>query len=121
MLQTSYEILISDWCSDVCSSDLGSSEYFLPIPRGISGGFIAGDLIWSTYRIYAAAFAAAMIGVLWMFLNKTPYGAVITAGAHESEMVRALHRKSVVSGKSVYVRVNFGCSLNTKKKYKNML
>src|SRR3546814_4724518 len=40
----------------------GSSEYFLPIPRGISGGFIAGDLIWSTYRIYAAAFAAAMIG-----------------------------------------------------------
>src|SRR3546814_2729634 len=90
MLQTSYEILISDWCSDVCSSDLGSSEYFLPIPLGISGGFIAGDLIWSTYRIYAAAFAAAMIGVLWMFLNKTPYGAVIKAGAHDSEMVRAL-------------------------------
>jgi branched-subunit amino acid ABC-type transport system permease component len=68
----------------------GSSEYALPVPRTISGGFIYADLIYSTYRIYAAAFAAAMIGVLWLFLNKTPYGAVIKAGAHDSEMVRAL-------------------------------
>ena len=68
----------------------GSSEYFLPVPQGISGGFIFADLIYSTYRIYAAVFAAAMIGVLWVFLNKTPYGAVIKAGAHDSEMVRAL-------------------------------
>lgn len=68
----------------------GSSEYYLPTPKGISGGFIFGDLIYSTYRIYAAAFAAAMIGLLWVFLNKTPYGAVIKAGAHDSEMVRAL-------------------------------
>ena len=68
----------------------GSSEYYLPIPRGISGGFIFGDLIYSTYRIYAALFSAAMIGLLWAFLNKTPYGAVIKAGAHDSEMVRAL-------------------------------
>ena len=68
----------------------GPSEYFLPIPKAISGGFIFGDLIYSTYRIYAAIFAAAMIGLLWLFLNKTPYGAVIKAGAHDSEMVRAL-------------------------------
>lgn len=68
----------------------GSSEYYLPVPREISGGFIAGDLIYSTYRIYAAFAAAALIGVLWLFLNRTPYGAVIKAGAHDSEMVRAL-------------------------------
>ena len=68
----------------------GSSEYALPIPRGISGGFIFGDLIYSTYRIYAAIFAMGMIGLLWLFLNRTPYGAVIKAGAHDSEMVRAL-------------------------------
>ena len=68
----------------------GSSEYYLPIPRAISGGFIAGDLIYSTYRIYAAIFAAAMIGLLWLFLNRTPYGAIIKAGAHDGEMVRAL-------------------------------
>lgn len=68
----------------------GSSEYYLPTPKEISGGFIFGNLIYSTYRIYAAIFAAAMIGLLWVFLNKTPYGAVIKAGAHDSEMVRAL-------------------------------
>ena len=68
----------------------GSSEYALPIPRGISGGFIFGDLIYSTYRIYAAIFAMGMIGLLWLFLNRTPYGAVIKAGAHDSAMVRAL-------------------------------
>lgn len=68
----------------------GSSEYYLPIPPGISGGFIFGDLIYSTYRIYASLFAAAMIGLLYAFLNLTPYGAVIKAGAHDAEMVRAL-------------------------------
>jgi branched-chain amino acid transport system permease protein len=68
----------------------GSSEYQLPVPRDISGGFIMGDLIYSTYRIYAALVAMAMIGLLWLFLNRTPYGAVIKAGAHDSEMVRAL-------------------------------
>jgi len=68
----------------------GPAEYFLPIPKEIRGGFIFGDVIYSTYRIYAAIFSMAMIGLLWLFLNKTPYGAVIKAGAHDSEMVRAL-------------------------------
>ena len=31
-----------------------------------------------------------MIGLLWFFLEKTPYGWVVKAGAHDSEMVRAL-------------------------------
>jgi len=68
----------------------GPAEYFMPLPRMISGGFIFGDLIYSTYRIYAALFSVAMIGLLWLFLNRTPYGAVIKAGAYDSEMVRAL-------------------------------
>jgi len=68
----------------------GSSEYSLPVPKAISGGFLWQDLIWSTYRLYATLFSAALIGGLWLFLNRTPYGAVIKAGAHDSEMVRAL-------------------------------
>ena len=31
-----------------------------------------------------------MIVALWLFLEKTPYGAIIKAGAHDSEIVRAL-------------------------------
>ncbi|MBT4485929.1 MAG: branched-chain amino acid ABC transporter permease [Rhodospirillaceae bacterium] len=68
----------------------GPAEYFLPIPKAISGGFFFGDMIYSNYRIFAAIFAMAMIGLLWTFLNRTPYGAVIKAGAHDSEMVRVL-------------------------------
>ena len=68
----------------------GHGEYVLPIPKEIRGGFIHADLIWSTYRVYAAIFSIAMIGLLWLFIEKTPYGAIIKAGAHDSEMVRAL-------------------------------
>ena len=49
-----------------------------------------GDLIYSRYRFFASGFAILMIVALWLFLEKTPYGAIIKAGAHDSEMVRAL-------------------------------
>ena len=68
----------------------GTRDYVLQIPQGVSGGFIFQDLIWSTYRFYAAGFAALAIGLVWLFIEKTPYGAVIKAGAHDNEMVRAL-------------------------------
>jgi len=68
----------------------GHGEYVLEIPKAIRGGFIYADLIWSTYRFYAAIFSMAMIALLWIFIEKTPYGAIIKAGAHDSEMVQAL-------------------------------
>src|SRR6187551_3119995 len=68
----------------------GSNEQQLPLPAAISGAFVMGDLIYSTYRFYASAFAVLAILALWAFLEKTPYGAIIKAGAHDSEMVRAL-------------------------------
>ncbi len=68
----------------------GSTEKQLPLPQAISGAFLIGDLIYSTYRFYASGFAIVMIGLLWALLEKTPYGAIIKAGAHDSEMVRAL-------------------------------
>lgn len=68
----------------------GSSEQLLPIPRSIRGGFFFGDLIYSTYRFFASGFSIVMILLLWVFLERTPYGALIKAGVHDSEMVRAL-------------------------------
>ncbi len=68
----------------------GTRDYVLPVPQAISGGLIFWDLIWSTYRFYAAAFAVGAIGLVWLFIERTPYGAIIKAGAHDSEMVRAL-------------------------------
>ncbi|MDM0035444.1 branched-chain amino acid ABC transporter permease [Variovorax sp. J22P271] len=68
----------------------GSSEKQLQLPQSISGALLVGDLIYSRYRFFASAFAVLMIFLLWLFLQKTPYGAIIKAGAHDSEMVRAL-------------------------------
>ncbi|TMH33400.1 MAG: branched-chain amino acid ABC transporter permease [Betaproteobacteria bacterium] len=68
----------------------GSNEKQLPLPDAISGAFVLGDLIYSRYRFFASGFAVLMIVLLWAFIEKTPYGAMIKAGAHDSEMVRAL-------------------------------
>jgi len=68
----------------------GPAEQVLPTPSLISGAFIADGMIYSTYRIYAMLFGIFAIFMVWLFLEKTPYGAIIKAGAHDSEMVRAL-------------------------------
>lgn len=68
----------------------GSTEKQLPLPEAISGAFLLGELVYSKYRFFASGFAILAILALWLFLEKTPYGAIIKAGAHDSEMVRAL-------------------------------
>ena len=68
----------------------GPTERFLPLPAAIAGRLEIGGLIYSVYRFFASAFAVGMILLLWLFLERTRYGALIKAGAHDSEMVRAL-------------------------------
>lgn len=68
----------------------GSTEQQLPLPEAVAGAMRIGDLIYSRYRFFACALAVLAIVALWLFLEKTPYGAIIKAGAHDSEMVRAL-------------------------------
>ena len=40
----------------------GTRDYVLQVPQAVSGGFLFDDLIWSTYRFYAAGIAVAIIG-----------------------------------------------------------
>ena len=68
----------------------GSNEKVLPLPEALNGAVFLGGLIYSKYRFFACLAAIGMIALLWLFLEKTPYGAMIKAGAHDSEMVRAL-------------------------------
>jgi len=68
----------------------GSTEKQLSLPEAVSGAFTVGELIYAVYRLFACAFAAGAIALLWLFLQRTPYGSIIKAGAHDSEMVRAL-------------------------------
>ena len=68
----------------------GTGEQSLTVPQAINGAFLMGGLIFSKYKFFAAAFASIAIFCVWLFLERTPYGAIIKAGAHDSEMVRAL-------------------------------
>jgi branched-chain amino acid transport system permease protein len=68
----------------------GTRDYVLQVPQGVSGGFLFQDLVWSTYRFYAAGIAAAIIALVWLVIEKTPFGATVKAGAHDSEIVCAL-------------------------------
>jgi branched-subunit amino acid ABC-type transport system permease component len=68
----------------------GSGEQNLPIPEAFNGAYVAGDLVYSKYRFFAALMGIGLMALVWLFLEKTPYGARVKAGAHDSEMVRAL-------------------------------
>jgi branched-chain amino acid transport system permease protein len=68
----------------------GTRDYVLQVPQAVSGGFLFQDLFWSTYRFYAAGIAALSIALVWLIIEKTPFGATVKAGAHDSEIVRAL-------------------------------
>ena len=68
----------------------GTRDYLLPVPREMSGGFIMLDLIWSTYRFWAAALAIAAMAGVWVIVERTRFGAMVKAGAHDSEIVQAL-------------------------------
>ena len=68
----------------------GTGEQNLEVPAAINGPVLIGGFIYSKYKFFAAGFSAASILCVWLFLERTPYGAIIKAGAHDSEMVRAL-------------------------------
>jgi branched-chain amino acid transport system permease protein len=68
----------------------GSGEKQLTVPVELSGAVVVGGLLYAKYRLFASLAAIGLIVLLWLFLEKTPYGAMIKAGAHDSEMVRAL-------------------------------
>ncbi len=68
----------------------GPTERYFQIPEFMSGAILFAGLIYSKYKLYAVILSIITIFLVWLFLEKTPYGAIIKAGAHDSEMVRAL-------------------------------
>lgn len=68
----------------------GPRGHTISVPAFVAGPFHLGFLSYSKYRILLAVLAILLLALVWWFLEKTPYGAIIKAGAHDSEMVRAL-------------------------------
>src|SRR3546814_16175427 len=115
---------ISDWSSDVCSSDL------LSVVTALGGVFFGSVAVvgYLTRPLGAAArwlFALAGLGLL-VPVDMLPGAAllnIVAAGLAGLLLLReiragrqAADRKSVVAGKSVSVRVALGCRRYIKKK-----
>jgi branched-subunit amino acid ABC-type transport system permease component len=68
----------------------GPGNYSVVVPSYASGPIGLGFMVYSKYRFFLAGLAILLIILTWLFLEKTPYGAYIKAGAFDSEMVMAL-------------------------------
>jgi len=68
----------------------GKTGFSVAAPRFAAGSLDLGFMIYSRYRLLLAILAILIILLVWLFLEKTPYGAIIKAGASDAEMVMAL-------------------------------
>jgi len=68
----------------------GKTGYSVAAPKFAAGSLDLGFMIYSKYRLLLAVLAIIIILLVWLFLEKTPYGAIIKAGASDAEMVMAL-------------------------------
>src|SRR3546814_12303117 len=112
--KTAYEMRISDWSSDVCSSDLRAGAFLLPALFDLG----QRRLLWqqqypaATGLCLPARHDRGLHGRQWHAKPEQPVrGIRAECGAHWP-----LDRKSVVTGKSVSVRVDRGGRRIIKKK-----
>src|SRR3546814_17090886 len=118
MQKSAYEMRISDWSSDVCSSDLLSLWKCRPAFSARRTGLRHAQperLFWIRGMIQIADFylfaTIVIASAAMVILARNPVHSVMW-------LLLALDRKSVVLGKSVSVRVDLGGRQSIKKKKK---
>jgi branched-chain amino acid transport system permease protein len=68
----------------------GKVGYSVKAPEFVAGSIELGFMTYSKYRLFLGVLAILIIFATWLFLEKTPYGGIIKAGAYDSEMIMAL-------------------------------
>ena len=68
----------------------GAAPIPFSIPEALKGQVLAGDFIYSKYRLAMLAVAVAAVAALWYLLQRTPFGRVVRAGVQNPDMVAAL-------------------------------
>jgi branched-chain amino acid transport system permease protein len=59
-------------------------------PKLFAGAVNLGVTYYPTYRLFLILFAGAIVLGVWLFLERTTYGAIIRAGIENKEMVSAI-------------------------------
>ena len=68
----------------------GAAPIPFSIPPLLRGQILAGDFIYSKYRLVMLLLAAVAVTGLWFLLQRTPFGRVVRAGVQNPDMVAAL-------------------------------
>ncbi|MFL5005309.1 MAG: branched-chain amino acid ABC transporter permease [Microvirga sp.] len=68
----------------------GTEGIPFPAPDVLSGATDLGLFFFPTYRLFLIVVTALVLLALWFFLEKTPYGLIIRAGALDQEIVQVL-------------------------------
>jgi branched-chain amino acid transport system permease protein len=68
----------------------GKVGYSMAAPKFVAGPISLGFMFFSKYRLFLALLSLVLLALVWLFLEKTPYGSIIKAGVSDSEMVLAL-------------------------------
>src|SRR3546814_16479627 len=109
--KTAYELRISDWSSDVCSSDLADAAV-RPAARDHRGRGVEEQR--------PGRRAAAAGQCVRELVHPVPCRGAAARGAEGNRRAARRDRKSVVSGKSVSVRVDLGGRRILNKKTRSM-
>lgn len=68
----------------------GADPTSVEVPPALEGGLSLGLVSFPYYRLFLVLAAAALIGLVWLGLERTRYGAIIRAGIDDPEMVNCV-------------------------------
>jgi branched-chain amino acid transport system permease protein len=76
--------------SDVSIWIWGGDPRTLPKPSLLEGSLRMGSLTFPVYRLLVIGAGLAVAGALWLFQERTPFGAAVRAGVDDEEMARGV-------------------------------
>src|SRR5262249_29414941 len=95
--------LVSDWSSDVCSSDLFFGAEGLRGPPLSTAAFTVGDLRFTGQSIAIYAVTIAFIVALWLFFGMTLMGKALRATAVNRLGARLVGIRTTLSGQIAFL------------------
>ncbi len=74
--------------ADLCLWVWGGSPLALPKPSLFRGSIWIGSVVFPSYRLFVILVGVLIAGGLWIFQEKTKFGAIVRAGVDDEEMLR---------------------------------
>ena len=68
----------------------GATTQQYPVPAALATAFSLGPITYPAYRLLFAAGVVVMLGLLWLFIERTDYGLIVRAGVRDRTMVQLL-------------------------------